>query len=83
MTLLFDVAPVAGGVALFAAAAFFLILASAAFVVFKLLRRTVKMGLRIAIVAIILTVGIAGSIALWAVSSKPTPRPRPIPTSPR
>jgi phosphoglycerol transferase MdoB-like AlkP superfamily enzyme len=66
MILLLDVAPVAGGIGIFAAAIFFLVFAAVAFFVFKMLKRTVKMAFRMAIVAVILAIAVAGSIALWA-----------------
>lgn len=82
MTLLLDVAPVASGVGIAAAAIFFLIFAAMAFVAFKMLKRTVKMAFRIAVVAIILAVAVAGSIALWAFSGGGSSE-RPRPTRPR
>lgn len=78
MILLFDIAPVPGGVGIFAAAVFFLIFAAVAFVAFKMLKRTVKMAFRIAVVAVILAVAVAGSVALWAFSGRGSvERPRP------
>ena len=78
MTLFLDLAPEPGGIGTFAVVAFFLIFLAVAFIAFKMLKKTVKMAFRIAIVAIILAVAVAGSIALWAVG---TPKPiRPTPT---
>lgn len=74
---LFDVAPIAGGIGIFAAVAFFFVFAALAFIAFKMLRRSVKMAFRMAIVAVILTIAVAGSIALWAFNSRPAERPRP------
>lgn len=64
------------------AAAFLVFFLAAAFVAFKLLKRTVKMAVRVAIVGVILAVAIAGSLALlWVGSSKPSrPEPRVIRT---
>ncbi len=77
MVILLDVAPVAGGVGIFAAVSFFLIFLAVAFVAFKALKKTVKMAFRMVIVGIILAVAVAGSIALWAFSGKTNPdRPR-------
>ena len=81
---LLDVAPVGGGIAIFAGVAFFLVLAAVAFVAFLLLRKTLKMAFRLLIVAVIMVVAIAGSIALFMFGggSKPTrpDRPRPVQT---
>ena len=82
MTTFLDLGPLAGGVGVFAAVAFFLIFLAVAFIAFKMLKRTVKMAFRIAVVAVILAVAVAGSIALWAFSGGGrTERPRP--TRPR
>lgn len=79
MRMLLDLAPVGGGGAgVIAAVAFLLVFLGIAFVVFKLLKRTVKMAFRMVIVAIILAIAVAGSIALWALSSGgSSERPRP------
>ncbi len=82
MTLLLDAAPVAGGVAIFAAVAFFLVFLAAAFIAFKMLKKSVKMAVRVVVVVVILAIAIAGSIFLFAVGKTKTPRPtpRPVPT---
>ena len=77
MSLLFDIAPLAGGVGVFAVVAFFLIFLVVAFIAFKMLRRTVKMAFRLTIVAVILAIAVAGSVALWALGSGNSERPRP------
>lgn len=83
MILLFDLAPSVGGtVGVFAAAVFFLIFAAVAFVAFKMLKKTVKMAFRMAIVAVILLVAVAGSVALWAFAGGGSSE-RPRPTRPR
>ena len=80
--LLFDVPVSAGGVGIFAAVAVLLVFIGAAFVAFKLLKRTMKMAFRIAIVGIILAIGLAGSIFFWAVgTSKPARPTRPASTN--
>jgi hypothetical protein len=78
MMLFFDLAPspLESG-ALWIGAVFFLVACAGAFIAFKLLKRTVKMAFRMVIVAVILVIAIVGSIALWALESKPTPRPVP------
>lgn len=83
MTLLMDVAPVANGVGVIAAVVFFLIFLAVAFVAFKMLKRSLKMAFRVAIVVVILTIAVAGSVALWAFSASKTTRPQPRPTQPR
>lgn len=78
LVMFLDVAPLGGGIGIFAGVAFFLIFLAVAFVAFKLLKRTVKMAFHIAIVAVILAIAVAGSVSFWWLgSSKPTPRPRP------
>ena len=77
MTIFLDVAPVAGGIGIFAAVAFFLIFLAVAFIAYRMLKKTVKMAVRIVIVAVILVVAVAGSVALWALSGGSPERPRP------
>jgi len=80
MMFLFDIAPSptsAGMLGIGAAAAFFVVVAAVGFVVLKILKKSVKMAVRVAIVAVILVIAFAGSIALWAIESKPSGRPVP------
>jgi intracellular septation protein A len=61
------------------AAVFFVVAALAAVVAFKILRRTVRMAFRMAIVSVILVIAVLGSLALWWFGSAKTsesPRPR-------
>ena len=72
--------PLSGGIGVFAAIAFFLIFAIVAFIAFKLLKMTVKMAFRMAIVGVILVIAVAGSIAFWwlgqrQANGRPEPRP--------
>ncbi len=85
MILLLDIpAPTGGGIiGIGAAAVFFLIFLGVAFIAFKMLKKSVKMAFRVAIVAVILAVAIAGSVALWAVSGSKTTRPQARPTQTR
>lgn len=62
--ILFDISPIPAGVGFGLAAVFFLICAAAAFVAFKMLKRTVKMAVRMAIVAVILLIALVGGISL-------------------
>ncbi len=74
----FDMAPLGGGNF---GIIFFLIFAAIAFVTFKLLKRTVKMAIRIVIVAIILLVAIIGGLALLPFGTSPRPERAPIKTT--
>ncbi len=86
-TLLFDIAPF-GGIGAFLGIAFFFIFAVIAFVAYKLLKKTVKMAVRMAVVIVILAIAFIGSIAfLWFGSGggggTPTGRPTPTTQKPR
>ena len=59
------------------AAAFFLVLAVAAYVAFKALKKTVKIAIRLVIVGIILVIAVIGSVSLWWFSSDGTQKQRP------
>lgn len=83
MTIFLDVAPLGGGIGIFAGVAFFLIFLAVAFIAFKMLKRTVKMAFRLVIVTVILAIAVAGSVALWALGTGNSERPRPRPTSNR
>ena len=79
--LLFDVA-VSGDTTLLAAGVgLFFILVAAAYVMFRILRKTVKMAFRMAMVVTFLFVFVVGGIALYWFNagslSKPTSRPGP------
>ena len=82
MTFFLDVSPVGGGAAVAAAVVVLLVFLGGAFIAFKLLKRTMKMAFRIAIVAIILAIGVAGSVFFYAVgTSKPARPARPTQSS--
>ena len=81
---LFDVAPEAGPLGLAAGVGFFLVFVAVAYIAFRILRKTMKVAFRLAIVAGILIVAIIGSVAIfWFGSSKPVRPPRPNPTRSR
>lgn len=61
-----DIAPVGAGIGLVAGAIFFVVLAGLAVIAFVMLKKTLKMAFRIAIVGIILVIAIAGAIAFFA-----------------
>jgi hypothetical protein len=78
--ILFDIAPTLmdNPVGLSIAAGFFLVVIAVAVIAFKMLKRTMKMAMRMAIVGVILLVALIGSIALlFGVSSTTNNRPRP------
>ena len=74
--------PLSGTTGIIAAVAFFIFFVIMAVIVYKVLRRTVKMAFRLVMVAVILTVAVAGSIALWALGSGGDPA-RPAANRPR
>lgn len=75
----FDVAPIGGGLGVMLGLVFFFIFAAVAFIAFKMLKRTVKMAVRMTIVAAILLVALIGGVAflVFGTGSKPAPRSTP------
>lgn len=71
--LFFDVSPFAIGIAVVV----LLIALASAFFAYVMLRKTVKMAIRLVIVAVILIIALVGSISFWWFSSGSTPNPRP------
>jgi hypothetical protein len=63
--LLIDIAPIDSGPGIIAAVAFFLVFAAVAYVAFRMLKRTVKMAVRMTIVALILLIAALGTIFIW------------------
>ena len=59
------------------AVSFFLVLAGAAWVAFKALKKTAKMAIRMIVVVMILIIAVVGSISLWYFSSDGTPKLKP------
>jgi hypothetical protein len=74
-----------GGFGVFLAVAFGSIVLAAAFFAFVMLRKTLKMALRLVIVAVLALIALVGSIAfLWFYSSSgDTVKPRPTTSRPR
>ena len=72
-----DVIPSGGTMGVIAAAAFFVVLAGAAYIAFKALKKTAKMAIRMIIVMVILVVAVVGSVSLWYFSSDTTPKLKP------
>ena len=82
--ILLDVAPVGAGIGAASAGLFFVVFVAVAYVVFRLLKKSVKMAFRLAIVAVILVIAIAGSVSFWWLgTSKPARPERPRPTQPK
>lgn len=69
--ILLDVTPTAGGIEVFAAVAFLLIFLAIAIVAFKLLKKSVKMAFRVAIVGVIVAIAVAGSAFFFILGSSP------------
>lgn len=79
--LILDVAaPVSGTTLLAAGAGVFFIAVALAYIVFRLLRKTIRMAFRMAIVAAIVVFVVVGSASLWWLSSRSSPTPRPTPS---
>lgn len=74
---LLDIAPSSRTVGAIVGVAFFLVFVAAAFVAYKALKKTVKMALRMTIVAIILLIAVVGSVSLWYFSAGGSPRLKP------
>lgn len=73
---LFDIAPSVGGIGIIAVVGFFFIVLASGVLTFIMLRKTIKMAIRMAVVAAILLIAVFGSIALW-LFLKPSPSPTP------
>ena len=59
------------------AVAFFLVLAGAAYVAFKALRKTARMAIRMMIVVVILIIAVVGSASLWYFSADGIQKQKP------
>jgi len=79
MTFLLDIGPPGGAIGVGVGIGFLFLAAAFAYVVFRMLRKTVKTAFRLAIVALILIVGFIGTMAFFYMGSgsagKPTPAP--------
>lgn len=56
-----------------AAIIFFILFVGAALLVFSMVKRTLKLAFRLAIVAVLLLVAVVGAMSLWWFSGKPQP----------
>ena len=82
--LLFDIGVPGGTTTLIAGAGLFFILAAAAYVMFRILRKSVKMAFRMAMVVTVLFTFIVGGVALYWFGTGTTSKPsRPAKVQPR
>jgi hypothetical protein len=78
MTILLDVAPEASTAGIAIGVGFFLAFVAVAYIAFRIMRRTMRMALRLAIVGVILLVACVGSLSIyWFGSGKPTRATKP------
>ncbi len=87
LLMFFDVPPVQGVLGFFAAVVFFVMCFVAAIIAFFVLKKTLKMAKRLAVVAVILAVAVIGGISFIWIGVKTSPPhqypPRQQPTSTR
>ncbi|HJS52455.1 MAG TPA: hypothetical protein VJ781_11185 [Pyrinomonadaceae bacterium] len=74
---LFDIGPPGGSIGFGLMIGGFLVLAAIAYVIFRLLRKTVRIALRLAIVAAILIIGLIGGAFFLMLGSGSGPVQRP------
>ena len=72
-----DAAPLGGGIGVIAGVVFLLICLAAAYIAFRVLKKSVKMAFRLIIVGIIILIAIAGSASFWWLGTSKSPRPVP------
>lgn len=77
--LLFDIGPPGGSIGIGIMIAGFFVLAAIAYVVFRLLRKTVRIAFRLAIVAAILIIGLIGAMMFFYLGSGSGTPVRPAP----
>jgi hypothetical protein len=83
MTILLDITSELGVAGIAAVVGFFLVFAAAAYIAFRVMKRTVRMALRMAIVAVILLIAVAGSIYIYWNRTSGSPHQKPGPTRSR
>jgi hypothetical protein len=69
ISILFDIGPPGGSIGIAAIVGGFLVLSAIAYVIFRLLRKTVGMAIRLAIVAGILIIGLIAAIFFFSFGS--------------
>ena len=72
--LLFDVGVPGGTTTLIAGVGLFFILAAAAYVMFRIMRKTVKMAFRMSMVVTVLFTFVVGGVALYCVGTGTAPK---------
>lgn len=77
---LLDLGVPGGTAAGIAAIGLFLIVGAIAYVIFRLLRKTVRMAIRIAIVAAVMVIAVAGSASLYWFGTGSSGKAKPSPT---
>lgn len=80
MTFLFDIGFPGGSIGAGVAIGFLFLSGAVAYVAYRLLRKTVKLALRLAIVAVILTIGFVGTMAFFYMGSGSAGRSVPAPS---
>jgi hypothetical protein len=84
MTVLLDIAPDPSPLGVSMIVGFFLVFIAIAYVVFRLLRKSMKLAFRLAIVGIILLIAVIGALSIYLFGIGSTSnRPRPQPTRTR
>jgi hypothetical protein len=80
---LLDISPELGAAGIVAVLGFFLIFVAIAYIAFRMMRKTVRMAFRMAVVAVILLVALIGSVYIYWNRTSNTPRSKPQPTRSR
>ena len=62
-----------GAFGIIAAVVFFVLMVGTAMLVFSMIRRTVKLAFRLAIVGLLLLIAVVGAVSLWWFSGAQTP----------
>ena len=75
--LMFQVTPELGAASIAAILGFFLILVAVAYIAFRMMRKTVRMAFRMAVVAVILLIALIGSVYIYWNRTSNNPRPKP------
>lgn len=65
-----------GTTGLVAGAAVLTVFAAFAYIMFRLLKKTIRMSIRMAVVAAILCIAVVGSVSIWWFASGDSARPR-------